>query len=180
MHDVDALLDAAVTLTADAGPKAVTMSAVARAVGAPSGSVYHRFADHPTLLAAVWLRTVRRFQDGFLTALDHGPTDAAEYVVRWSRDNPGEATVLGYGARDFGRERWPKAARAELTRANSRLERAIRACAKRLEIPMDRVLLAVVDLPYAVVRRHLAANRRVPAAAVDLVREAVDTLLAQR
>ena len=40
---LDELLDAAAALLAADGPSAVTMSAVARAAGAPSGSMYHRF-----------------------------------------------------------------------------------------------------------------------------------------
>ncbi|NEE35160.1 helix-turn-helix transcriptional regulator, partial [Streptomyces sp. SID7982] len=71
--DSDQLLDAAVRLAADGGPAAVTMSAVAQAVGAPSGSVYHRFAGRPALLAEVWLRTVERFQEEYTHSLDQEP-----------------------------------------------------------------------------------------------------------
>ncbi|MCG7527704.1 TetR/AcrR family transcriptional regulator, partial [Streptomyces sp. OfavH-34-F] len=64
------LLDAAVPLAAASGPAGVTMSAVAQATGAPSGSVYHRFPGRDALLAEVWLRTVERFQDGWFAAVD--------------------------------------------------------------------------------------------------------------
>jgi AcrR family transcriptional regulator len=115
-HDSDRLLDSAVTLAADAGPQAVTMSAVARTAGAPSGSVYHRFPDRPTLLAALWLRTVLRFQEGFLAALEEDPplrgaVAAARHVVEWSKAHPPEARVLLYGARDFAEAEWPAQAR---------------------------------------------------------------------
>ncbi|MFE3937072.1 TetR family transcriptional regulator, partial [Streptomyces goshikiensis] len=56
--DTDQLLDAAVALAAAGGPAAVTMSAVAQAVGAPSGSVYHRVAGRPARHAEVWVRSV--------------------------------------------------------------------------------------------------------------------------
>ncbi|WCD85969.1 hypothetical protein KPP03845_102310 [Streptomyces xanthophaeus] len=59
-----------VRLAAGGGPDAVTMSAVAQAVGAPSGSVYHRFAGRPALLAEVWLRTVEAFQEGYLAQVE--------------------------------------------------------------------------------------------------------------
>lgn len=94
--DTDQLLDAAVALAAAGGPAAVTMSAVAQAVGAPSGSVYHRFAGRPALLAEVWLRTVERFQRGYLAVLDGEPDPhraaraGSRYVVAWSRENPGK------------------------------------------------------------------------------------------
>ncbi|MFF8264165.1 helix-turn-helix domain-containing protein [Streptomyces virginiae] len=62
--DTGQLLDAAVRLAAVGGPASVTMSAVAQAVGAPSGTVYHRFTGRTALLAEVWLCTVERFQEG--------------------------------------------------------------------------------------------------------------------
>lgn len=183
-HDADALLDAAAALAAEAGPQAVTMSAVARRAGAPSGSVYHRFADRPALLAALWLRTVHRFQDGFFAALDGDPADAAiavaRHVVEWCRAHPAEAAVLLYGARDFAEQDWSEQARAELKKANARVEREVRALAERLARPMDKVVLAVVDLPYSVVRRYLSAGRRLPPSSVELVTESVGALLAAR
>ena len=73
MHDADTLLDAAVRLVAEEGPAAVTMSAVARIASASSGSVYHRFPNHAALQAALWLRTLGRFEDGLFDALAAGP-----------------------------------------------------------------------------------------------------------
>src|SRR5690606_14827873 len=98
-HDVDRLLDAAAALVAEGGPGAATMTAVARAASAPSGSVYHRFPGRPALLAALWLRTVERFQQGFLAALDTDPPAqaapaAARHVVAWCRAHPNEARIL--------------------------------------------------------------------------------------
>src|SRR5690349_25083603 len=78
--DADQLLDEALALAAEGGPEAVTMAAVAQRAGAPSGSLYHRFAGRSALLAALWLRTVADFQAGYLTALlDDGaaPRDGA-------------------------------------------------------------------------------------------------------
>src|SRR5687768_1799772 len=92
--DVKQLLDAAVRLAAAAGPAAVTMSAVATEVGAPSGSVYHRFPGRTALLAEVWLRTVEGFQEGYFEAVEAGVDarragcSAARHVVAWSRAHP--------------------------------------------------------------------------------------------
>jgi hypothetical protein len=44
----------------------------------------------------------------------------------------------------------------------------------------DRVLLAVVDLPYAMVRRHLLAGTPIPSHAGDLIAEHVAALLRPR
>jgi len=60
-YTVDELLDAAAALLTDGGPTAVTMSAVARAVGAPSGSMYHRFPTRAALCGGLWIRTEERF-----------------------------------------------------------------------------------------------------------------------
>src|SRR5262245_17805654 len=91
-YDTARLLDAAARLAAESGPAAVTMSAVAAAAGAPNGSMYHRFAGRPALLAETWLRAVEAFQAGYLAALEGpDPLDsaaaAARYIVEWSRDH---------------------------------------------------------------------------------------------
>jgi len=188
-HDADSLLDAAVRLVAEGGPRAVSMAAVARAAGGPSGSVYHRFAGRPALTAALWLRTVARFQEGWLAALAAEPATtagprAARHVVAWSRANEAEARVLLYGAADFGEPEWAAADRAELARLNARIPAALRALAARLgaEGPaaVERIALATTDLPAATVRRHLRfgkASQGFPPYAEDLVESGAAALL---
>ena len=61
---------------------------VAKLLGAPSGSVYHRFPTRDALIAAAWLDALRDFQSGFLAALaqpdlDAAAVDAATHVPRW-------------------------------------------------------------------------------------------------
>jgi AcrR family transcriptional regulator len=185
-HDADRLLDAAVALAAEAGPRGVTMAAVARAAGAPSGSVYHRFPDQAALLSALWLRTVSRFQDGVFAALDAPPQEAAvavaRHVVEWCRDRPDEAQVLLAGPGAFGAADWSDDARDRLAAANAQVEKALADLARRLgrtgERERSRVVLAVVDLPYAVVRRYLGRGQPIPALEVGTVAEAVRDLLA--
>src|SRR5690349_15476626 len=72
-YDTDGLLDAAAVILASAGPMAVTMSAVARATGAPSGSMYHRFPTRAALCAQLWLRTHERFHKELMEALRGSP-----------------------------------------------------------------------------------------------------------
>ncbi|MFF2041139.1 TetR/AcrR family transcriptional regulator [Kitasatospora sp. NPDC058170] len=186
--DAQQLLDAAVRLAAAGGPAAVTMSAVALEVGAPSGSVYHRFAGRPALLAEVWLRTAESFQDGYFKALEAGGDArqagcaAARHVVAWSRAHPQEAVLLLYGAEDFGRADWPE----EHLRRADRGSRRVRACLACLAAALgaegrqaaERVALAVVDLPLSLVRRHLRAGDPLPAHAEDLAEECTAALLA--
>ncbi|MFJ2868870.1 TetR/AcrR family transcriptional regulator [Kitasatospora sp. NPDC087314] len=186
--DVQQFLDAAVRLAAAGGPAAVTMSALAMEVGAPSGSVYHRFAGRPALLAEVWLRTVESFQDGYFKALEAGVDArqagcaAARHVVAWSRAHPQEAALLLYGAEDFGRADWPEEHLQRADRGNQRVRASLASLATALgaegQQDTERVALAVVDLPLSLVRRHLRAGDPLPAHAENLAEECTAALLA--
>ncbi|MFD0355822.1 TetR/AcrR family transcriptional regulator [Streptomyces sp. NPDC127110] len=185
--DTGELLDAAVRLAAGGGPTAVTMSAVAQAAGAPSGSVYHRFPGRPALLAEVWLRTVEGFQEGYLAALDADPDPrraaraGARHVVAWSRDHPAEAALLLYGAEEFGRSGWSDEHRERADRGNGRVFARLGELGAALGETgpegRDRIVLALVDLPLAVVRRPLRAGLPLPPHAEDLAEESAATLL---
>ncbi|MEV5970305.1 TetR/AcrR family transcriptional regulator [Streptomyces sp. NPDC051921] len=186
--DTDQLLDAAVRLAASGGPAGVTMSAVAQAVGAPSGSMYHRFPGRTALLAEVWLRTVERFQEGYLAVLT-GEADphraaraASRYVVAWCRENPDEATLLLYGAADFDRAHWSEEHSRRSDTGNNQVLAALlrlgEALGARDEQARDRVALALVDLPLTVVRRHLRAGTALPPHAEDLTEQCTTALLA--
>lgn len=165
--DTHQLLDAAVRQAAASGPAGVTMSGVAKEVGAPSGSVYHRFAGRTALLAEVWLRTVENFQEGYFKALEANPDPrragcaAARHVVAWSRTHPQQAALLLYGAQDFGRADWSEEHRHRADRGNQRVRNAVASLAAALGAKgpqaTERVALALVDLPLSLVRRHLRA-----------------------
>ncbi|MCZ7413885.1 TetR/AcrR family transcriptional regulator [Streptomyces sp. WMMC897] len=183
----DQLLDAAVRLAAAAGPPGVTMAAVAQAAGAPSGSVYHRFPGRDVLLAEVWLRTVERFQEGYLAALTaegdvlrSGPA-ASRHVVVWSRRHPEQAAVLLHGPEAFGRERWPAEQRERADRGNDRVFAALRTATAPLggadPETAERLVLALVDLPLTLVRRHLRSGGTLPPHAESLAEYCTATLL---
>ena len=63
------ILDASRDLVLRDGARGVTVDRIVAASGAPKGSVYHRFSTVDDLLAAMWLRAVRRSQDRFLQPL---------------------------------------------------------------------------------------------------------------
>lgn len=169
-------------LVARGGAAALTMSSVAHAVGAPSGSVYHRFPDRSALLAALWLRTLGRFHQGLLAALTTEPPHlavalAARHTVEWSRINPDEAAVLLVGSTELGEAAWAADSRQRAEQANAEVHAAIDELVRRLDTDTDRVALAMVDLPYAVVRRYLKAGQPIPAYAPDLAHRAAIALL---
>ena len=176
---LDELLDAAAALLAADGPSAVTMSAVARAAGAPSGSMYHRFPTRAALCGELWIRTEERFHAGLSAALATSEEPqmrcvaAARSTVRWCRDHPVEAQVLLTGADALGAADWPD----ELTSRRRRLHRALRRSLAGMPAHRDRVNAAVIDIPYAVVRRHLIAGRAIPESAVAIVEQCARALI---
>ncbi|WJV45300.1 TetR/AcrR family transcriptional regulator [Streptomyces flavofungini] len=187
-YDVSRFLDAAVELAADAGPSAVTMAAVAKAVGAPSGSVYHRFPGRPALLAEVWLRTVEDFQEGWFAALGPSGGDpraavraAAVHVVAWSRAHPRAAALLLYGAADFAQDEWPEPSARRAAAGHRRVGEAVAGLCAALGAEAgpaaDRVALAVIDMPLTIVRRHVRRGQELPAHAEQLAGESALLLL---
>jgi AcrR family transcriptional regulator len=187
LHDTQDLLDAAVGIAASRGPAHVTMTALAQATGAPSGSLYHRFTNRSALLGAVWLRTIARFQAGFVDALASEPAAeacvaAARHVVSWSRAHRAEARILLRGAGDFAPGEWPQDTRWAVAAAQRGLEVALRRTASRLGADgadgVERVVFATVDVPYAAVRRHLSSRSgAIPARTEVLVEQAVRAIL---
>ncbi|RJO70786.1 TetR family transcriptional regulator [Nocardia panacis] len=177
-HTADSLLDAAADLAAAEGAAAVTMSAVAAAAGAPSGSVYYRFPDRSTLLAGLWLRTVERFQEGFLAALRVDPprqaaVRAAHHVTDWSARHPTDAAVLLAGPAAFGAAQWSAESKQVAAAQQTRLDEAVRELGDRLGYrdPADRERLAllIIELPYAAVRRHARNPGADPAGTTEAV-----------
>ena len=182
-HDVDSLLDAAVSLAANGGPAAVTMTAVASAVDAPSGSVYHRFSNRAALVSALWLRTLERFHAGLLDAIAAGdPVSVAQHTITWSRAHPAEARVLLYGAADFAQHEWPPEMQQRLNDAQQRTATAFDRLGRRAGVSgragRERITFALADIPLALVRRHLKAGEPIPSGAEDLVATTTRALLA--
>ncbi|QRP44400.1 TetR/AcrR family transcriptional regulator [Amycolatopsis sp. FDAARGOS 1241] len=179
-------LGAAAELFAEGGARAVTMAAAAKAAGAPNGSIYHRFADRPALLAALWTTNLRDFQDDFIALLGPAPTvddavAAAASVVHWCRRHPAGARVLDAGKQAFSPTEWTPEATAVLARAENELKAALKRATLTLSDPpgrtVDDVVLALVEVPRAVVHRYLSSGRTPPPKAADLVTRSVRKLL---
>ena len=187
------ILDGTLRVLAGGGPAATTTTAVAAAIGAPSGSLYHRFPSRDLLLARLWVRTVSRFQEVFLAALAV-PDDAGQDEVRsaaraaavavpgWCRDHLDEARVLLLHRRSDLVGRWPGELDDELAALNTAIGEALRGVARRRygttgPAELGRVTFALVDVPYAASRRHVALGRAPPPEVDALVAETVTALL---
>jgi AcrR family transcriptional regulator len=182
------LLDSAEQLVADGGPRALAIEALTAATGAPVGSIYHRFPSRAVLAAELWVRAVDHFQAGLIAELGNpdvirGGENAALYTVRWSRRNWTAARMLLlYRDVDFIAPDLPEPWAARAAALNSPLLAALRDYGTRrygscTATVLRRVGLAIVDLSYGAVHRHLAADRPIPQSVDRLLVSAANAVL---
>lgn len=183
----DELLDVASALLVEGGPSALTAAAVARAAGAPSGSVYHRFASRDALAAALWMRTVERFDaEVVATMLEPGDplelaVSAALAVVEWSAANPVDAFVLTMFRRtDLVGDDLPPELAERAQRLGEHQRASVEALAARLGQPAELVSFAVAGIPMAAIRRHIGDRSPIPAWVAAAVERSVRAALAVR
>ncbi|MFC8525636.1 TetR/AcrR family transcriptional regulator [Nocardia sp. NPDC057227] len=167
-HDTDVILDAARALVLADGPRAASVAAIAAASGAPVGTLYHRFGNRDGVLGALWLRALERFQHRALAAAEAAdPVQAgiamALATLEFGRDLPDDARLLlGVGPADLLDSGPGAAFRARRDELNVPLRARLDALATALTGSADAraveaVTRAVVDLPYAALRRHAPA-----------------------
>jgi AcrR family transcriptional regulator len=173
-HPTDPILDAARSLVLREGPRAASVKAIAGASGAPVGTLYHRFGSRDGLLTETWLRALDRFQSIALGAaarhddpLERGVAMAGASLT-FARKHPDDARLLLALRRDDLLDAAPGEDLARrLTAMNAPLMDEVRELARGLvgradARSVDAVIRAVVDLPYAALRRHTAAKQLPP------------------
>ena len=173
-HAVDKLLDVSRDLVLSDGARAVTVDRIVAVSGAPKGSVYHRFSTINDLLAAMWLRGVRRSQERFLEPLrdDRDPVDAAVAaglaIHDFAVEQPADARLLVAMRReDLVGEVTDVELITALQQVNDRLRKELTSLARRLygratRDAVERTTCAVVDLPQGAIRRHLVSGVALP------------------
>jgi AcrR family transcriptional regulator len=177
--DSEQILDITARIIADGGPRQATVAAIAQRLGAPSGSIYHRFESRDLLLARLWIRTVRSAQEGFVAALalpdlDQAALEAALHIPRWSRQHLPEATVLLLYRREDLVDRWPEELGPQVAELNKRMEAAVRDFTRRwfgriTPTSLETVAFALVDTPYGASRRYLLAGKPPPPTVDELI-----------
>jgi AcrR family transcriptional regulator len=184
------ILGVASRLVAAHGPAGATIGAIARAVGAPTGSIYHRFDSRDVLLGEVWLRAAASFQTAFFERL-RGPSPrpaglaAALYMVRRVREQPREARLLLLHRReDFVDRGWPPAMRRRAGQLAGQVEHELRAFSRRVAGRDDSrtirlVTYAVLEAPFAAIRRHVAAGESPPRYLDALIRVTYEAVMSQ-
>jgi AcrR family transcriptional regulator len=162
-HETDVILDAARALVLDGGPRAASVAAIAKASGAPAGTLYHRFGNRDGILMAAWLRALERFQARALAAEGETPIDTAVAMavvaVGFARALPGDARLLLTIRPGDLLDGDPDEFQETLAAMNAPLSERLAMLARQLYgksdlRSVDAVARAVADLPYAVVRRH--------------------------
>src|SRR5215471_551257 len=171
--DEEQILASTTGLVAADGPAATSMAAIAGALRAPMGSIYHRFPSRDVLLGEVWLRAATSFQDGYFDILGRPVARAAGlaaalYLPQRVRVNLAEARILLlYRREDFLAPNWPEELRARAAGLQRQVDGGLQGFSRRLFGRADHktlrlVTYALLDAPLAAVRRHVAADEIPP------------------
>ena len=178
------ILDVAEQVIAASGVAGASIAAIARACGAPNGSIYHRFESRQHLIGALWVRIATEYLTTLSASLDGPAPDLAATVVNhtfdWVAENPSRAELLmRFRTEDFAPGDWPPGVVEQIEATNAALAAELLGVAQRLNLhPLD-VTVAVIDIPAAAARRSLLL--RTPAATEHLRQRAIQlsgTLLA--
>jgi AcrR family transcriptional regulator len=185
-HQTDVILDATRALVLAEGPRAASVGAIAKASGAPAGTLYHRFGNRNGILIAAWLRALERFQARALAATADTVLESAVATavaaIDFMREVPDDARLLVAvrpsdlldGEPDDDFEQTLDAQNAPLVKRARTFARELYGSSDARCV--DAVARAVVDLPNAVVRRH-ANDDPIPAWLEDDVAAASRALL---
>lgn len=182
---------AALELVARDGPRSATVAAIARRVGAPTGSIYHRFASRELLLAELWMEVVEDFQNTFVSALDGDGTvedavRAACSMAVWVRGHMLEARVLLLHRReDFVGDAWPTELVDRAARLKPQLAAALRDhCRKRFGraslANLRRARFALLDVPYGAIKPYVEAAEPPPPLLEELIEQTVRAVLGRQ
>jgi AcrR family transcriptional regulator len=186
----DEILDAALACVAR-DRHAATVADVARALGGPVGSIYHRFPSRDVVLARLWLRSVARFQAGLFDIAAHGdasgeqPIDMlvrmAVHVPRYCRHHPDEAVALTLYRQDRLLRDCHDSVRPDVAGLNAGIDELSRTLTRRCYGTTTKrrsmlVAWATRLGPYGLVRPYLGGD--VPAQLDDVVAASAQAILA--
>lgn len=176
-YDEVQILAAASGVVAERGPKGASINAIAARLGAPNGSIYHRFRSRDELLGRLWLRKAAFFQDRFAAALRHpdprqaGLDGALSLPASVRADPEGARIMLLHRREDFLSNDWPPEMQAEAERLGLEVKAELSEITRRLfgslsAAARQAATFAVLDVPFAAVRRVVGAGE-VPSSEVD-------------
>jgi AcrR family transcriptional regulator len=172
-HDESRILSAAASLVAAQGPAAATITAIGTAIGAPNGSIYHRFRSRDELLGRLWLGRAEFFQNRWAQALQEpdprrAGLEAALSLPRAVRDDfEGARIMLLHRREDFLSQGWPPEMQEEADRLGQQVKHMLAEITRRLfgrntAAARQVATFAVLDLPFSAVRRFVVAGKPPP------------------
>lgn len=183
-YPADEILDSASRLLRSEGPSALKMSTIASELGAPSGSIYHRFGSRDILVANLWLRSVERFHEAMAPTLQGSDgqkaiVELALSIVAWARTNPLDAQLLLlHRSSDLLNTGWPPELDERNQAQRARVQTVIEDLCQRLgattAVQRRRVAFAAIDIPYAAVRGPLGRGEAPSDGTESLVADAVE------
>lgn len=180
-------INAALVILAKEGPGGVTMASIAKKIGAPIGSVYHRFESRDILLAELWVTLIESIQPGFLETLDKGEVEkAALYPLKWARRNLNQAKVLLlYQREQLVTGDWPDTIKERVEEHINKMNDGIIKITQELlgkvtEENVARVTFCLIDVPVGAVRNCLEQGRDISEIYDTLVRETCQALLGDK
>jgi AcrR family transcriptional regulator len=187
-HSEHRILEAAATIAAAHGPAAATVTAIAKALKAPSGSIYHRFNSRDDLLGRLWLTKATVFQDRWADALRHpdprqAGLDAALSLPHTVRDDfEGARIMLLHRREDFINGPWPASMKGEAERLTAQVRNGLADITRRLfgantKQMRETATFAVLDVPFAAVRRFVAMGEPPPRSMDALIASAYAAII---
>lgn len=179
-YSSDQIVASAAKVAAKHGPAGATVARIAQTLGAPTGSIYHRFASRDVLLGEVWLRTVAEFQSGIVDQLAAPDTKmaglaAVRSVPQWVRKHPQEACILLlYRSEDFLERRWPRSMSARAKKLRVQMAETLRDFCQQLLGRADATSLRIVwfalaEAPLAALRQHVKDGSPPPPIVDELI-----------
>ncbi|MGM7643582.1 TetR/AcrR family transcriptional regulator [Nocardia sp. JW2] len=180
----DQVLDAARDLLADPAVARPSIAAIGQAASVHSGSIYVRFASRDELLARLWLRSIRRFHEGFVAAL-RGPQpllSAAVFLPRYCREHPTEARAMKMFHREELLDVGPEELRTAIAGVNDEMQAALLAAVSTEFGVVDDESRAIAEaavkaIPYGLVRDYIARAAPIPGWIDDVTATAVGAVL---
>lgn len=194
-HDENSILNAAAMLVSRNGPNAATMTAIGNAIGAPNGSIYHRFRNREELMGRLWLSKAGLFQDRWMQAATHSDARQAGLLAALSMprtvraDFAGARIMLLHRREDFLSDGWPIEMRKEAERLGQQVMQQLSLMTRRLfrantEALRRVVTFATIDIPYSAVRRYVGSGQPLPSQTETLIIQAygavIDGALSER
>jgi AcrR family transcriptional regulator len=163
----DQVLDGATVAVARYGP-AVTIAQIAQQMGAPVGSIYHRFESREHVLVQLWLRSIGRFQAGLLEAAGDPDVEraflrSALHIPRFCREQPATSLTMTLFRQQRLVQDPPAGLEAAVASVNDAVDAALADLVRRrwgrsTERRYRLAVTAVRQSPYGLVRPYVGVE----------------------